>query len=419
MRVAIGHSSAGAPFVRVWAAQGVSMVGDQVTALALPLIAVLVLHSGAAAVGLLSASRIVPFLVGSLLIGVYVDRMRRRPLLITADMVRGGLLVVLVALAGAGWLSLAWLIALVIVVGGLTVLSDIATQSYLVDILAADRLVAANTRLQVTQAVARIGGPAAAGLLIGAFGSVLALLVDALSFAISGLLIISIKLAERPRVRSRANAWMGIREGLALTYRQPVLRALAVTAGYSNIVEQGLMVLLTVRFVGEQGHSAAQLGVALAIGAAGTVLGGLAINRLSRRWPAGRLLLCGEIVAALGLAGTAVVTAQTQPLTVALVVALCVFGVGEGVGNVLYAAIRQQIVPAQLQGRAYGSYRFVVSGTTPIGPLLAGAAASVLGTGAALLVLAATAVGIPVWLFAAQVRRFGSADAPIPDRSDS
>jgi MFS family permease len=399
-----GDSRRGA-FARLWAATGVSLAGDQVTTLALPLIAVLTLHADATDVGLLSASRLVPFLLGSLLIGAYVDRMRRRPLLIGADLVRGVALLAVVVSAVTGLLSLAWLIALVVVVGSLTVLADVATQSYLVDLVPPDDLVAANSRLQVTRAGTQIGGPAVGGVLISALGAPLALLADAVSFLLSAALTVSIRAPERVRATPRQGTWSSIREGLALTYRQPVLRALAVTAGHSNIVEQGLMVLLAVRFVGEQGNSAAALGLALGAGAGGAAVSGLATTWLCRRQPAGRVMLGGEILAAGGLAGTAVVTTAADTPTALLVVTLAVFGLGEGIGNVLYAAVRQGIVPADLQGRAYGSYRLVVSGTTPAGPLIAGGLAGALGSAAALLVLAVLAVLIPFWLLAGSIRR--------------
>jgi MFS family permease len=393
-------------FRRLWLASGLSLAGDQVTTLALPLIAVLVLHAGPSVVGVLSASRIVPFLLGSLVIGAYVDRMRRRPLLVTADVIRGAALLVVVGLAVADLLSVGWLIALVIVVGTLTVVSDIATQGYLVDLVPPERLVAANSRLQVTRAGSQIGGPALGGLLVSVIGAPLALLADALSFLLSAALIGSTPVPEQKHQPAPGrSAWADIRQGLGLTYRQPVLRALAITAAHSNLVEQGLLVLLAVRFVGEQQHSAVELGLALSIGAGGAVVGGLATSWLCRRRPPGLVLIGGEILAAAGLATTAVAAALPRTPTALLVATLVLYGLGEGVGNVLYASIRQAVVPADQQGRAYGSYRFLVSGTTPAGPLLAGGLAGASGSAVALAVLAIAAVTVPLWLLIGPVRR--------------
>lgn len=405
-------------FRRFWAATGISLAGDQVTTLALPLIAVQTLNAGAFAVGLLSASRLVPFLIGSLLVGVYVDRLCRRPLLITADLVRGVALLAVLGLCAGGWLSLPWLIALVVVVGSLSVFADVAAQSYLVDLVPPEGLVTANSRLQVTRAATQTGGPAAGGALISAVGAPLALLADGMSFLLSAALTAAIRVPEKARRASGRSIWSDVREGLTLTYRQPVLRALALAAAHSNIVEQGLLVLLAVRFVGEQGHSAAVLGLALAVGAGGAAVGGFATSRLCRCRPPGWVLIGGEVLAACGLAGAAVVTSLRVTPTPLLIVTFAVFGLGEGIGNVLYATIRQGIVPVELQGRAYGSYRLVVSGTTPLGPLAVGGSAALLGSSATLLALAVVAVLVPLWLLTPPVRELSlpKAREPVSDR---
>ena len=183
-------------FRKLWAGETVSLFGSEVTELALPLVAVLALDAGAGQMGLLAAARFAPFLLVTLPAGVWVDRRRRRPVLIGANLGRCLLVALVPLLAGLGLLRIQHLYGIAFAVGVLTVLFDVAYQSYLPSLVDRGQLVEGNSKLQASASVARVGGPGLGGLLVQLAGAPRALLLDAATFAVSAATLLAIRQPE-------------------------------------------------------------------------------------------------------------------------------------------------------------------------------------------------------------------------------
>ena len=260
-------------FRRLWAGQSVSVFGSQVSVLALPLTAVLVLHASTFEVGVLSAVETLAFLVIALPAGAWVDRRRRRPVMVAADVLRALTLAsVPVAYAFAA-LTLAQLYAVALVQGVCTVFFDVAYMSYLPGLVGRDHLVDANAKLQVSQSVAEVCGPTASGVLAGLFSAPNAFVADAASFVVSVGSLLAIPDHEAaPQRPERANLRAEIAEGLGFVLREPILRMIAGATATGNLFSSAFSALSVVFLVRQVGLSASTIGALLG-GALGTWAG--------------------------------------------------------------------------------------------------------------------------------------------------
>src|SRR5262249_13220130 len=253
-------------FLRLWAGQSVSVLGDQVELLALPLTAVLNLHAAPAEMGLLGAVEYAPFLLIGLVAGVWIDRRRRRPVVLGADVGRLILIGSIPAVAIAGRLSMGYLYCVAFAAGTLKVLFDVAYQSYLPALVARDQLVEGNSKLEVSSSVAQIAGPGLAGVLVQILGAPVALAVDALSFAVSVVSLTLIHTPEPAPVKPDKQAGMGreLREGMATVIQSPLLRAIAGCTGTANLFSNVSMAIFILYASRELAIAPAGLGIILA-----------------------------------------------------------------------------------------------------------------------------------------------------------
>src|SRR6202795_2288111 len=183
-------------FVKFWAGSAISDVGSQGTVLAVPLIAALTLEATPWQMGLLSAAGGAPILLVGLFAGVWVDRVRRRPVMIATDLGRAALLLIIPLAAVTGALRIELLYAVLLLTGALTVLFDVANMSLLPSLVTPDRIIEGNTKLQSTAAAAQVVGPGVGGLLVSIMTAPFALLVDALSFLVSAAFIARARVPE-------------------------------------------------------------------------------------------------------------------------------------------------------------------------------------------------------------------------------
>ncbi len=371
-------------FLKLWSGETVSVFGDAVTGLAVPIIAASVLDVSAFEFGLLTAVGMLPFIVLSLPAGVWVDRMRRRPILIAADLGRGAAIATVPLAFALDALTVWQLYAVAIVVGALTVFFDVAYQSYLPSLVGRDQLVDGNGKLQITQSAAQIVGPGMAGALIGVLRAPFALLVDALSFVCSAAFVWWIRRPEppvpphdeaahgpRPSMRAEMAA------GLRYVVGHPWLRSIAASTGLSNLFGQIANAIFVLFLVRDRGLTAEQLGLAFSLGSFGVLLGALLAGHLARWLGLGRTLVLAAVGFGLEwLVVAAAPPALTWPAAVASVFAGGFCGV---VWNVNQVSLRQAITPPRMQGRMNASMRFIVWGTIPVGAILGGALGSALG----------------------------------------
>jgi MFS family permease len=398
-------------FVKLWAANGISQLGTQVNLLALPLAALLVLHASTLGVALLRSFAILPFLLFSLPAGVWVDRLRRRPLMIAADVGRALAVASIPVAYWLGALSMPQLYVVSGVHGLLSVVFDVSYLSFLPSLVGRPHLRDANTKLLGTNSVAEIAGPTLAGGLVASVGAPAALLADAVSFVLSGVLVTRIRNREPKPEPRETHAREELFEGVRYVFSQPYLRTLTTWYSIGNLFSSALFALLVVYLVRGLHLGAGTIGIILAVVNLGFVAGAFANGPLLRRFGIGPLIAYPSLLAPLALlALPAAPTAHPIPVLVAGGVAGTFIGF---FANVNQLTLRQSITPHRLQGRMNSVARFMYWGTMPIGAALGGVVAEQIGLRETLFAAAACAAvaGIPVAL--SPIRRLR--DVPEPD----
>jgi MFS family permease len=367
-------------FLTFWTGETFSQVGAQITQLALPLTAVYTLKISTAGLGLLNAASFAPFLGFSLLIGVWVDRLRCRPLMIASNVGRCVLVGSIPLLALLHELHLGYLYLAALAIGVLTVLFNVAYQAYLPALVDRDNLVEANSKMQVTSSVAQIGGPGLAGLLIQLLSAPLALSVNAGTYLLSLGTLAGIRRPEpAPAPRERRRFWHEIGEGLRFVFADGRLRACALQSGVYNLFWMSLQTLFLLYAARRLHLSAGAIGLILSTGAMGSLLGSLAASRVKTI-----LGLGPAIVAEVALCCLAPVliplAAGPRPMVTGLfVAAIALAGLGATMANVHIISLRQTITPDVMLGRMNASYLFVSWGCLPLGGLLGGALGGTVG----------------------------------------
>ena len=367
-------------FLTFWTGETFSQVGAQITQLALPLTAVYTLKISTAGLGLLNAASFAPFLGFSLLIGVWVDRLRCRPLMIASNVGRCVLVGSIPLLALLHELRLGYLYLAALAIGVLTVLFNVAYQAYLPALVDRDNLVEANSKMQVTSSVAQIGGPGLAGLLIQLLSAPLALSVNAGTYLLSLGTLAGIRRPEpAPAPRERRRFWHEIGEGLRFVFADGRLRACALQSGVYNLFWMSLQTLFLLYAARRLHLGAGAIGLILSTGAMGSLLGSLAASRVKTI-----LGLGPAIVAEVALCCLAPVliplAAGPRPMVTGLfVAAIALAGLGATMANVHIISLRQTITPDVMLGRMNASYLFVSWGCLPLGGLLGGALGGTVG----------------------------------------
>jgi MFS family permease len=382
-------------FVRLWSAESVSRFGSQVSLLALPLIAITALHASTFQVGLLSTAEFLPFVLVGLPAGVWVDRLRRRPVLIAGDLGRALALASVPLAHLLGVLSMPQLYAVAFVTGALTVFFDVAYQSYLPRLVLPEQLVEGNAKLEISSSAASIAGPGVAGLLIQLLTAPVAVLLDAVSFLVSAAFIGRIRRREPPPRPARGSSGMRreIAEGLRYVLGHRLLRWTAATTATSNLFNAMTSAILVLYLVRHFGMSAGLIGLVMTIGNAGWLLGALGSARLSRRLGIGR-----TTVGAIALCGLGALLVPAAPVAAPipwLVAAQFLLSFGSTNYNIGQLSVRQAITPPSLHGRMNATMRFMVWGTLPIGSAIGGALGQSIGLRPTLWIAAVAAL-LPV-----------------------
>ncbi|GIU95686.1 MAG: MFS transporter [Gaiellaceae bacterium] len=407
-------------FLKLWAGETISMFGSQVDDLALGLVAILVLDASAFEVAVLGTLNFLPFILFALPAGVWVDRLRRRPILIGSDVARAALLATIPLAYAIDALTLWHLYAVVFLVGLCQVFFDVAYQSYLPSLVERDQIMEGNSKLEVSRSAAQVTGPGLAGALVEIFTAPYAVLVDALSFVASALFLVGIRKREDPPVRavtangSKPSVLGDLREGIAFVLANPNLRAQAGCTASSNFFSSLAFAIVLVFFVRELGLSAGVIGAIFSIGAAGSLIAALTARRI-----AGRFGIGPTSIAMAALFGPSFLLVAFAPAGHAalpfLVAAQLVFGFTVVVYNIAQVSYRQAICPPRLQGRMNSVMRFMVWGTIPPGTLLGGALATWLGLRGTIVVGALGGGLAFLWLVFSPQRHLRKLPEPIAD----
>jgi MFS family permease len=395
-------------FLKFWAGETVSLLGSQVTLLAIPLTAILLLDAGPAELGVLAAAGFAPFLLLTLIAGVWVDRWPRRPIMLVTNLGRGLLLGVIPVLAVQGVLELWHLIVTAFAVACCQVFFELAYQSYIPSLVGAPRLIEANAKLQTSAAAADVAGPGAAGFLIQAVGAPVAIVLDSISFLFSALVIGLIRQPEpRPTdsVDRDESMWRQIRSGLRLVLGNPYLRGMAGEATTFNLGSTILETVLLLYAVEELGLGAGLIGLIFSIGALGALLGAVLAERAQRRFRFGFAMVGAYLFACLP---PLLIPLAAPPVAVAvpiLAVSYFLGGIGLASSQIYVYSLRQTITPDHMLGRMNSGYRFFVTGMLPIAALLAGILGEQIGLRATLLVGSLITLGAMAWILASPIGR--------------
>lgn len=361
-------------FVKLWSGETVSLIGTQITQFALPLVAILTLHAGVLQVGLLNACRTAPIVVVSLLAGVWLDRRRRRPVLIACSL-GNALLIGLVPLSYAcGLLSIGLLYVVCLGVGVLSVVFDVGVLSYVPNLVERRHLADSNAKIQTSTSLAMVAGPGIAGALVGVLTAPVTLTADAVSYLCSALGLLSITAPEaapeQPEVRPSVRS--SIAEGIRAVYGSPVLRSLLNLSATFNFVQAGFITVFVVYGVRDLHLSPFKLGVVLGAIAVGGVCGAMVSNRVSRRFGVGPTMLVGLGGATFCPLVLLIPRSGSLAAMATMVGIEFLYGFGVLTFNVITVTVRQTITPNRLLGRMNASYRMVLFGAAPLGAALAG-----------------------------------------------
>jgi MFS family permease len=370
-------------FMKLWTAQTISQFGDEVTQLALPLVAVLTLDVEPFELGLLGVFQFLPFILLTIPAGVWVDRMRRKPILIGADIGRAILLASIPIAYLGGWLTIWQLYVVAFAIGCLEVFFDVAYQSYLPSVVDRDRLVEGNAKLELSVSASNIIGPGVAGFLVELVRAPIAIVFDVLSYLGAVVVLLFIRRPEippephdpatgpRPTMRKEAM------EGLRYVLGHPYLKNIAACTGTLNLFGNLGTAVLLLYVVDELGLTPGTIGLVFAVSNGGVLLGALTSERFGRWIGVGPTIVWSAFLSSFSL--VAVALAPRDAPVPFLIAGFFIGAATAVIYNVNQVSLRQAITPERMLGRMNATMRFIVWGTIPIGALLGGSIAQLTG----------------------------------------
>jgi MFS family permease len=393
-------------FLKLWWGQAISEVGSQVSLLALPTVAILILGATPLQVGLLAAAENLAFPVLGLVAGVYVDRIRRRPIMIVCDIGRLLALGSVPVAFALHVLSIPQLYVVALITGVGTVFFDVSYQSYLPAIISRTDLVEGNSKLQVTGSVAQMVGPALAGLLIQLLGAARAVAVDAASFFLS---VLSLWWIRRPEpapnpvsAAGRSGFFSEMLEGIRFVLGNPTISRIAGSTSTSNLGGNIFFAVYLI-FVYRVLHlSPGVVGLVFAVGAVGGIVGALSASWIAKRLGLGPTLFVSILVGGLGT--ILVPLAQYGFAIPLLVLSFAITSFTNPVYNINQVSLRQAITPDRVQGRMNATVRTIIWGTLPIGAFIGGLIGNTYGLMPAMYIGIAIGLLSCLWILAGPIR---------------
>ncbi|MDT4899588.1 MAG: hypothetical protein QOJ78_518 [Pseudonocardiales bacterium] len=386
-------------FRRLWIGETVSQFGTMISQLALPLVAILVVHASTFEVGLLTAFETAAFLIVGLPAGAWVDRMRFRAVLIVNDVIRAAALGSVPLAQMMGVLTIGQLYAVALVTGISTVFFDVAYQSYLPELVERTLLVEGNAKLQASESVSQIAGPSAGGLLIQVLTAPYAVLVDALSFLWSAAWVLSIQ-ARPPKPERKPDRHLRreIGEGLRFVLGNRLLRSIAMCTGSSNLFSSMALAVFYVLLARDLHLSPGWIGAIMSTSAIGGLVGSFVTSRFVRRVGQGPANWISPLF--IGPCGFVAPFVHRDWTLGLLALAQIGMWMGVVIYNITQVSFRQGLCPPALLGRMNATMRFLVWGTMPLGGFLGGVLGATIGVRETLLVVAigGSLAFLPVYL---------------------
>lgn len=393
-------------FLKLWSAQAIAEFGARITREGLPIAAVVALGAGPQALGLLAAARSGAALLVGLAAGGTIDRRRRRPMMIGADLIRAAVLATIPLAALAGWLSLAHIFVVAAVVAATSAVFAIASHAYLPGLIETRQLADGNARLAATESVAEVGGPALAGLLFQWLTAPAAIALNAVTYAASAVLLGAIRRPEpEPEPEPAANWLADVRAGASTAWREPRIRALLVMTGVITLFGSSFSATYIVFALETLRLTPALLGLTIAAGGVGALAGSLLAQPMARAFGVGPAIVLGVF----GWAASTLLIplAPAHPVTgTAFLVTAQVLGDGMAVaGLVLAASLRQSLLPQNLLGRVGATFHAAEGAAGIAGALGGGALAAGVGVREAMFIAVAGMTVSPLFGLFSPLRR--------------
>ncbi len=392
-------------FIKLWTGQTISALGSHITNGGLPLLAVITLQASPLQMGLLEAVGSTPILLFSLIAGVWVDRLRRRPLMIATDLARAFVLATIPIAAVLGRLNIGQIYVVIALTGILTVVFNTAYRAYLPSLISREKILEGNSRLALSESTAEVIGPGLTGLLVQTITAPIAILFDALSFLLSVGSLALIRKPEPPPILTaeRQSMLVEAQEGISVLLHHPLLRAITAENATHSFFGNFIGVLYALYAIRILHISPFWMGVSIGVGGASSLIGALLAERAVHRFGFGRTML-GAVWIDRIFVMMIPLAASFPPLGLAI---LIFSQIGDILGTI-YAinsiSLRQSVIPARQLGRVSASMELIVAGVGPLGALAGGLLGNVLGVQNTLFIAAAGITLGGIWLLASPIR---------------
>jgi MFS family permease len=361
-------------FQLLWYGQTISLFGSQISMIAIPLTAVTILNATSFQMGILQALHSLPFFLFSLFVGVWIDRTKRKPFLLYANVISAALLLTIPLLYFFDILSIYHLYVIIFLTATAGMIFELAYLSYIPSVVTTNHLAAANSKLEASRSISSIAGPSLAGGLIAILTAPFAMIIDAISFLISSILIHFVKSDEQMNPTNNKNIFKAIKEGLAIILKEPIFKSITFSTAILNFCGSAFGAVYILYVVNFLGISSFSLGLILGLGSAGALLGSFITNKFIQSLGIGRTLMISCIFIVFGSIIVPLIPAQVNPYT--KLILLCFGQLLSSIGSTVYfitqVTLRQTITPNHLLGRVNASNRFISRGFMPIGAFIGG-----------------------------------------------
>ena len=387
-------------FMKLWFGSTVSRFGSQITFLALPFTAVLVLDATPVQMGVLMAMGTAPALIFGLGAGVWVDRRMKRPIMIATDYGRALLLLAVPAMAILGVLRIEFLYAVALALGLLSLIFGVASRSMLPSLVAREELVEANSKLAIGRSASEVVAPGVGGILVQLFTAPIVLIIDAVSFVVSALAIQSIRTPEpEPKASEGDDAFLReALQGLDLVWRNRVLLAIAGVVGGIAVFNSMFEAVWLLYVSKDLELEPVTFGIMFSTGSVGFLTGAFVAERLIGWLGIGRAIVIGGVMAGLSDLATPLVGGSVIAIVTVLTTASFIFGIGVMVSGIAQESLRMASTPLSLQGRMNGVMNTLGMGLIPIGALLGGFLGETIGMRPTLFLATGGELAAVLWL---------------------
>ena len=394
-------------FLKLWSAQTTSVFGTQIASLAYPLTAILVLQASPFEMGILRAAGSASAVLVGFFIGVIVDRISRKPLLIFADLGRAFLAALIPAAAFFGVLRIEHLFIISFFAGALNITSEVAGMAFLPSLVKKENLVEGNSKFAASDSAATIAGPGISGVLVQILTAPVTILFDAVSFLFSAFFVWQIKTPE-PEIQingdERKSVWAEIVEGLSFVYKNPILRPLAEAVALHFLFMLMISTVFTLYAIRQLNLPPFMLGIIFSALGGGLLLGAVSVKKITERFGQGKTMVFAALLNA--FACLLIASASGSATIFILITAHFLLAFGIQIHGINLMSLRQAITPNHLQGRMNGSFRFINVCMMMFGALIAGFSGEWIGLRAVLFVGAVGMFFPFLRLFFSPVRNF-------------